>query len=196
MKHRDPSIITDRIILDENYSRPAPSDDEIEHLPNPYCTTCHGEGFYWEDVAGDGGSRMRQECDCEYIEDGFALDMSDAHNPMFNESQVAPTPKPAWLTRKVTVGQYTPSAPFKAINNHSCVCYADDMGLVALTGPAEDKDSQDLADFFVTACNAHEDLVKAISKIRRLAEDKKMSDAGKLSVILDILDVLDAKGTA
>jgi NTP pyrophosphatase (non-canonical NTP hydrolase) len=29
------------------------------------CETCHGEGGYYEDVAGDGGSKMYIHCDCE-----------------------------------------------------------------------------------------------------------------------------------
>lgn len=28
------------------------------------CKTCHGEGGYYEDVAGDGGSRMYFDCEC------------------------------------------------------------------------------------------------------------------------------------
>ena len=28
------------------------------------CKLCHGEGTYYEDVAGDGGSRMQFDCDC------------------------------------------------------------------------------------------------------------------------------------
>lgn len=32
--------------------------------PDPDCRYCHGEGSFFEDVAGDGGSRMQQPCDC------------------------------------------------------------------------------------------------------------------------------------
>lgn len=32
--------------------------------PDPDCRSCHGEGGYYEDVAGDGGSRMLVACDC------------------------------------------------------------------------------------------------------------------------------------
>lgn len=28
------------------------------------CPICHGDGYYFEDVAGDGGSRMRIDCEC------------------------------------------------------------------------------------------------------------------------------------
>lgn len=50
--------------------------------------------------------------------------------------------------RQMTVGQYTPTDSFKNIPSHSCVCYADDMGLVAVTGPAGDLESQQCADLF------------------------------------------------
>jgi len=33
----------------------------VEH-PNP-CRTCQGQGTYYEDVVGDGGSRMEMACD-------------------------------------------------------------------------------------------------------------------------------------
>lgn len=32
---------------------------------DPNCPICHGEGGYYEDVCGDGGSRMWQECECQ-----------------------------------------------------------------------------------------------------------------------------------
>lgn len=32
--------------------------------PPEICSVCHDEGTYWEDVAGDGGSRMQVACDC------------------------------------------------------------------------------------------------------------------------------------
>jgi hypothetical protein len=61
------------------------------------------------------------------------------------------TPQTKTIQRPLTVGQYTPTAAFRAIQNHSCVCYADDRGLVALTGPADDIESQKYADLFSAA---------------------------------------------
>lgn len=56
-----------------------------------------------------------------------------------------------WAKQGWTVGQYTPSENFKQIANHSCVCRKDDMGLIAITGPAEDLESQKMADLFAAA---------------------------------------------
>lgn len=35
---------------------------------DPVCQACNGEGRYYEDVAGDGGSQMLIECDCNWRE--------------------------------------------------------------------------------------------------------------------------------
>ena len=37
--------------------------------PDPDCRDCHGEGYFWEDVCGDGGQRMQVVCDCSDIGD-------------------------------------------------------------------------------------------------------------------------------
>lgn len=67
-------------------------------------------------------------------------------------SKQSHTPGPTeWLKEDWTVGQYTPSDTFKAIANHSCVCRKCDMGLVAITGPADDRESQRMADLFAAA---------------------------------------------
>lgn len=39
-----------------------PRDDAV--APNPNCALCHGTGMLYEDVAGDGGSRMPTTCEC------------------------------------------------------------------------------------------------------------------------------------
>lgn len=62
-----------------------------------------------------------------------------------------------WVKQEWTVGQYTPTASFKTITNHSCVCKKSDMGLVAITGPAEDEESQKMSDLF----SAAPDMLKA-----------------------------------
>lgn len=45
------------------------SQSAIEHqyaqAHDPNCPTCHGDGYYYEDVCGDGGSQMFIECECE-----------------------------------------------------------------------------------------------------------------------------------
>lgn len=35
----------------------------------PECSICNDTGSYWEDVAGDGGSRMQVLCECQPIDD-------------------------------------------------------------------------------------------------------------------------------
>ena len=35
------------------------------------CKFCHGEGGHYEDVAGDGGSKMWIGCEAEHCVDGF-----------------------------------------------------------------------------------------------------------------------------
>ena len=52
-----------------------------------------------------------------------------------------------WLEEKWTVGQYTPTASFQQITNHSCVCKPD-LGMIALAGPADCEESQKMSDMF------------------------------------------------
>lgn len=56
-----------------------------------------------------------------------------------------------WLAQDWTVGQYTPTESFRTIKNHSCVCRKSDMGLIALTGAAEEEESQRISDLFSAA---------------------------------------------
>ena len=65
--------------------------------------------------------------------------------------------------RKLSVGQYVSTPEFKSIQNHSCVCFEDDLGLLAVTGPADDKESQSYADLFAAA----PELLDAIIKLGR-----------------------------
>lgn len=53
--------------------------------------------------------------------------------------------------RPLTFGVYETTPAFQAIPKHSCVCYADDRGLVAVTGPADDPESQRLSELFAAA---------------------------------------------
>lgn len=49
---------------------PAPTAERDFTKPDPNCKACHGEGSYWEDVAGDGRGSMQVSCDC--FDDGTA----------------------------------------------------------------------------------------------------------------------------
>ena len=55
------------------------------------------------------------------------------------------------MTRTLSYGVYNATDNFKSIAQHSCVCFADDMGLVATTGPAGDKESEQYAELFAKA---------------------------------------------
>lgn len=65
------------------------------------------------------------------------------------------------MNKKLSVGQYTPTEEFKAIPNMACVCYEEDRGLVAVTGPADDQESQEYAELFRAAPRMY----KALKKI-------------------------------
>jgi hypothetical protein len=54
-------------------------------------------------------------------------------------------------TRQLTVGVYQPTERFRQIREHACVCRADDMGLVAVCGPAGDPESEKDAELFAAA---------------------------------------------
>ncbi len=67
-----------------------------------------------------------------------------------------------WLSENWTVGQYTPTQDFQEIQNHSCVCREHDKGLVSLSGPADDLESQALSDL-VSAAPEMLDLLEQMS---------------------------------
>lgn len=62
-----------------------------------------------------------------------------------------PAPKPYAFARPLTFGVYYTTPTFRAIEQHSCVCFSDDMGLVASTGRANDEESQRYAELFALA---------------------------------------------
>lgn len=73
-------------------------------------------------------------------------------SPIINSLMSAKSPHLSdWIKQEWTVGQYEPTESFKSIKNHSCVCRKGDMGLIAVTGPAEDVESQKQADLFAAA---------------------------------------------
>lgn len=67
------------------------------------------------------------------------------------------------MDKHLNVGIYEATDAFRSIKQHSCVCF-DDMGLVAVTGPAEDKEAQKYADLF----SAAPDLLSALTELRDL----------------------------
>lgn len=54
-------------------------------------------------------------------------------------------------TRKLAFGVYEATEAFRETQKHSCVCYEDDLGLVAVTGPAGDEESEKYAELFAAA---------------------------------------------
>jgi len=61
------------------------------------------------------------------------------------------------------VGQYTPTQCFKDIPNMACVCF-EDLGLVAVTGPADDQESQEYAELFAAAPRMYAGLKAIITR--------------------------------
>lgn len=54
------------------------------------------------------------------------------------------------MNKHLNAGVYEVTDAFRAIEQHACVCF-DDMGLVAVTGRADDEESQKYADLFAAA---------------------------------------------
>lgn len=52
------------------------------------------------------------------------------------------------INSPLAFGVYDASQSFRAIEQHSCVCFADDMGVVAVTGKAGDEESEKYAELF------------------------------------------------
>ena len=61
------------------------------------------------------------------------------------------------MNKHLNFGVYKATDTFRAIEEHSCVCF-DDMTLVAVTGPASDQEAQKYAELFAAA----PDLLKAL----------------------------------
>lgn len=70
------------------------------------------------------------------------------------------------LSRPLAFGVYYATPEFKAIEQHACVCFADDMGLVATKGPASDSESELYAERFA----AMPELYAVAARIVELAE--------------------------
>ena len=65
------------------------------------------------------------------------------------------------------VGQYTPTDEFKSIPNMSCVCF-ENLDLIAVTGPADDQESQEYAELFRAAPGMY----KALKDIIEMCDEK------------------------
>jgi hypothetical protein len=78
-------------------------------------------------------------------------------------------------TKHLNFGVYEATDAFRAIQQHSCVCF-DDLGLVAVTGPAEDKEAQEYAELFAAA----PDLLKALVAICDLTHDSTAETDNKV----------------
>ena len=74
-----------------------------------------------------------------------------------------------WLGDGWTVGQFQPGDGFRRIGNHSCVCKPN-KEVIAVTGPAEDLESQKLSDLIAAA----PEMFLAISDFRELMTDKSI----------------------
>jgi len=84
--------------------------------------------------------------------------------------------------RELSVGVYDATDNFKSIDRHSCVCYADTLGLVAVTGPAGDKESEKYADLFAEAPNLLEALEEAVIVLADVKAKMPAHDAAYQSV--------------
>jgi len=65
------------------------------------------------------------------------------------------------MNRKLTTGTYATTPAFSAIPEHTAVCFDDDGGLVAVTGPANDPKSEAYARLF----SAAPDLLEALREV-------------------------------
>lgn len=57
-------VLTNLALLGNRHFGRVPYEQDVDSV----CNTCDGDGCYYEDVAGDGGSKMIQPCpDCEEL---------------------------------------------------------------------------------------------------------------------------------
>jgi hypothetical protein len=90
--------------------------------------------------------------------------------------------------KHLNFGVYDTTATFRQIDQHACVCF-DDMGLVAVTGEAGDKESQEYAQLFA----ASKDMLKCLKAIRRYLETGGITTKSDRAFVLDKIEaVIDA----
>jgi hypothetical protein len=75
------------------------------------------------------------------------------------------------MKKHLNFGVYEATDAFRAIKQHSCVCF-DDMGLVAVTGPADDEESKQYAELFAAA----PDILAALEGIMEYMKDNDLID--------------------
>ena len=85
-------------------------------------------------------------------------------------------------TRTIAFGIYSATDTFRAIDQHSCVCFADDMGLIAVTGRADDKEAQRWSEFIAAAPEtaAERDQLRAVNAELVDALESSCNDGAKL----------------
>ncbi len=75
-------------------------------------------------------------------------------------------------TRKLAYGVYEATPALAEVLQHSCVCYADDKGLVAVTGPAGDEEGEKYAELFAAA----PEMLEALETMNRFWTDPDFDD--------------------
>ena len=100
------------------------------------------------------------------------------------------------MSKHLNFGVYKTTENFRKIEQHSCVCF-DDMALVAVTGPANDEESQRYAELFAAAPELLNMLELAIRYLEHpdiLAITSKMAVPGE--AINERINAVIAKATA
>lgn len=81
-----------------------------------------------------------------------------------------------------SVGVYNATDNFRSIEQHSCVCDPETMALIAVTGPAHDRQSQVDADLIATAPELLEACERAEQTIRNLGNGFLSGDAKEIAI--------------
>ena len=105
---------------------------------------------------------------------------------------VSPTAK-----RPISVGVYDATDAFRAIDQHSCVCFADDMTLIATTGRADDPTAQAWSDLIAAAPDllaalkeTHAALDVALATIITLDHDFRPTQWARWPAVVNAHDVI------
>ncbi len=87
--------------------------------------------------------------------------------------------------RELGFGIYETTAEFRKIGLHSCVCFKDDLGVVAVTGLAGDLESEQYAELFSVAPQ----MLDALETMEKFWADPNFND---ISVCVEkVRDVLN-----
>lgn len=90
--------------------------------------------------------------------------------------------------RPLSFATHKATPHFKAIDQHACVCFADDMGLVATTGEAGDTESEQYAELFAQAPAMLKLLIDLRNSGASLADSEQR---GRMYYILEKLGELE-----